>query len=504
MVASSANRRQYATILEAVVGTTPATPRMRTKLVTSDSLSIAPTFTDSNELRSDRMTSDSVMVGLDNGGASPWELHYPTPESYVDYDIRGMAFNDWTLTPVRDNDGTADSTITDIGTVANTVTVLTSAGTPNNSGAFVIGHLVRTSGFASANNNTIARVSTGGATSYVATGSGYTAEAAPPAAARVKVVGFQGASADITATATGLASTALNFTTLGLIVGMAVKIGGTAAGNRFTVNAANNARVRIIAIAANALTLDNLPAGWGVDAGTGKTISVFFGDHLINGSNIRSQTIETGDLGLASPQYIVHTGMIPATWTMAVRPKAIITGTTSYMGMGYTTAPVSGTPLDATIDAAPAQTVSPQFAGSAHVGRLTENGATVGSPNWVTAFDLSVANNITPVESIDAMGPQDLVPGEATITGTINTTFGDASILNRFFAATATNFTVALQRNSQMFVVHLPRVILTGDGAPNAGGKNQLVDVGFSFRASKDDVLTNAMLVLNRMEYVET
>ncbi|TGV23899.1 hypothetical protein EN811_31160, partial [bacterium M00.F.Ca.ET.168.01.1.1] len=90
-------------------------------------------------------------------------------------------------------------------------------------------------------------------------GSGITDEAAPAAAARMKVVGFQGSSGDITATSTGIGSTTLDFTTLGLTVGQWIKIGGIAAGEQFAT-AALNTFARITAIAANALTLDNLPA----------------------------------------------------------------------------------------------------------------------------------------------------------------------------------------------------------------------------------------------------
>ena len=76
----------------------------------------------------------------------------------------------------------------------------------------------------------------------------------------MKVVGFQAASGDITATATGLGSTSLDFTTLGLAVGQWIKIGGSATADKFAT-AALNSTARITAIAATALTLDHLPHG---------------------------------------------------------------------------------------------------------------------------------------------------------------------------------------------------------------------------------------------------
>lgn len=492
MAATSANRRQISAVLETTLGTTPASPRMRQKLATAEGLKMAPTFADSAEMRSDRMTSDSILVGFDSSGTISWELHYPYPDSVEDFDIRSAFFNNWVNTPVRDNDTVADSVITDVGTAANTLVCTTGT-------AFVVGHLVRTTGFAISANNAIMRVTTGGATSFVSTGNFAAPETVPPAAARAKVVGFQGASADITATASGLASTVLDFTTLGLAVGQWLKIGGTAAGDKFAT-AALNARVRITAIAAHAITADNLPAGWTTDAGTGKTLKVWFGDRIINGTTIVSQSIERGDLGLAVPVYQVSPGMIASQLALSIKPKAIITLTTTYMGF---TGSQSTTTLDASIDAAPAQSLFPQFAGSANIGRMSENGGLLTTPNWCIGFDVTIANNLSPAETIDAIGPQDLVGGEALVTGTFNTIFGDNTILARYLAGTPTALNCCIQKNAQMVFVTLPHVVLNSDGNANAGAKNQLINASFGFRASKDDALTNSIISFDRLEYFE-
>jgi Phage tail tube protein len=499
MVATSSNRRQMASIVEVTMGTTPATPRMRQKLFTGESLKYAPTFVDSNEIRSDRMLSDPIQVGLDSSGGVNWELHYPFPDSYADWDIRSALFNSWTNTPVRDNDGVADSQITDIQTVANTITVLTSAGTQVNSGTFATGMVIRNTGFTNSANNGVFVLTGGSATTAVTTSAGWTAEAAPPAAARVKVVGFAGGSGDITATASGLASTTLDFTTLGLAVGQWLKVGATATGNRFAT-AACNGRIRITAVAAHTITADNLPSGWTTDAGTGKTIRVWYGDRIYNGTTTVSQSLERGDLGQGVPTYIVQTGMVVNQWQMSVRPKQVITGSSAYMGM---TGSQSTTTLDASTDSAPSQSSYPQFAGSANVGRINEYGSQVSSPNWVTQFDLTIANNLAAVESIDLLGPQDQVPGECTVSGTVQTIFGDNSILTRFFNATPTSLSLVLQRNNQALFVTLPRVILDSDGNPNAGGKNQIITVSFGFKSTKDDTLTNTAISFDRLEYTE-
>src|SRR6185369_10204563 len=147
---------------------------------------------------------------------------------------------------------------------------------------------VLASGFATPANNGLFVVSSSGSTTVVFPASSFTAEASPPAAANIRVVGFQGASADLVADATSgnhLTSTALDFTTLGILPGMWAKIGGASAAFQLAT-AADNDFVRILSAVAHSLTLDRVPVGWGADSGTGKTLQVFLGDFLTNGSTL--------------------------------------------------------------------------------------------------------------------------------------------------------------------------------------------------------------------------
>ena len=75
-------------------------------------------------------------------------------------------------------------------------------------------------------------------------------EAAPPAAAAMKVVGFQFPSVDTSIVMNGslvrLQSVATNFTTLGLIAGEWIYLGGDTAGTTFATNK-GFARISVIA-----------------------------------------------------------------------------------------------------------------------------------------------------------------------------------------------------------------------------------------------------------------
>lgn len=491
---SSSNRTQLCSVIEVTPGVTPATPRMRLRRVTGEGLKWTPTFEDSAEIRPDMSNAPPIKVGEDSVGDIKFELSYPVADSPADADIQGALYNPWTNTPTFFNDGTADSVVTDAGTAANTYAVSAGGTTVK------VGHLVRATGFTNAANNQIFKAASSTATTIVGAGLTLTAETAPPGTAQLKVVGFQGASADITATATGLASTALDFTTLGLAAGQWIKIGGTATGDKFATAVLND-WARVTTIAAHALTLDNLPSGWMTDVGTGKTIKVWFGDQIKNGTTQISQTIEKGFLGQTVPTYIAQPGMCVSEYSMDWTAKKTITGSATFMGMkGAGQGP---TPLDASPDPATALTSYPVMACSANVGRIGEAGATLTAPNFVKAFTVKIGHTTTASEDIATMGAAALTGHSFDISGTLNTFFGDNTLLTKYFAGTLTSLNVRAVKNSMGIILSIPAATYNSDGSPNAGGKDQDVAISFGWKASKDEVVTNSMITFDRIPYFE-
>lgn len=483
----ASNRVQVLAVRETTAGTTPASPRMRTVRTTGESLNFAPEYVDSDEIRSDRMLGDPIKVMQASRGGINFELSYPTDESPLSEFFRSACFAAWSNTNQRDNDGTADSVITDVATVNTVLTVATGT-------AFVAGEVYKWSGFGVAGNNGNFKCTTGSATVPQFAGSGVTNEPVPPAAARVKCIGFEGASGDITATATGLASTALNFTTIpGLVAGKWIKIDSTTAAYGFAT-AANNDWARITAVAANALTLDNRPSGWSTDAGTGKTIRVYFGDQIKNGTMATSLTIEKGFLDQAVPSYIVNTGMQVNSMTVNMASKNKITGSVEFLGMGGS---ASTTPLDASPDVA---TTGLVMAANANVGRLGIDGSQLTSPNWAKSLELTISNNLRAIEAVDSTAPVQVNPGECQVTGKISTYFGSLAELTKFYNSTATAVNARVAKNSQAIIFQVPRATYRGGGNPVAGGKNQDVALDLDLQASYDST-TGAHICVDRLEF---
>jgi hypothetical protein len=492
---TSSNSTRITQVRETTPGTTPTTPRMRRVRFTQESLKFNPEYVDSDEIRDDRMIGDPIKIFQGSSGSVNFELSYPNDESPASDWYRSAFWSAWNNTPQRDNDGTADSVITAITGTTDVVTVTTGAAIPTRA-------LARMTGNATAANNGVFLCTTGSATVPAFVGAGFVTEAAPPAASRLKVVGFQGASGDITATADGLASTALDFTTMNLVVGQWIKVGGTldASTFAFLVTAGAAARagafMRVTAIAAGALTCDNLPSGWTTDAGTGKTIKVWFGDYIRNGSLQTAVTIEKGFMGQSVPTYIVNTGMVVNTMEHSISNKQKITGVVNFTGMG-------GGQSTTTLDAAPdAATLGQVMAAHANVGRLAEAGSKLTSPNWGRELTFQINNNNRTVDPIDETSSAAIREGEFSVSGKINTYFGSNSLLAKFYDGTQTSLNARVAKNSQALIFQFPRVTLRGDGSPVVGGKNSDVMASFDWTASMDTTL-NCHMQMDRLEYYE-
>lgn len=166
---------------------------------------------------------------------------------------------------------------------------------------FLANSLVMASNFGTAANNGLKKV-TGFSTNgtHVEVSDTLVGEGSAPATADLITVGYQFATGTLDVTTSGgaypkltRASGAFDFTTLGLIPGELVFIGGDAAGEKFT-NSANNGFARVKSVAATYIELDKTSATMVNETGTGKTIQLFTGRVIKNeqGTLIKRRTYQ--------------------------------------------------------------------------------------------------------------------------------------------------------------------------------------------------------------------
>jgi len=143
------------------------------------------------------------------------------------------------------------------------------------------GYILAASGFTNAANNGIKTVVSATAATVVVN-EVLTTEAAPPAGAKLSVVGFQFPSADLAFAMTGnipsIVATATDLTTLGLTIGEWLFIGGDTSVTRFANNVGYG---RIASINATAIVFDDVTFTGQTEAGTGKTIQLFLAGTVI-------------------------------------------------------------------------------------------------------------------------------------------------------------------------------------------------------------------------------
>lgn len=196
--------------------------------------------------------------------------------------LQGFMFADMREKKTTAPNNGAGQAVTAVAAASKTYTTAAGGGT-----GFAAGHLVVAEGFTNAANNGLKTVASATGTTVVVA-EVLVDEAAPPAGALLSVIGYQGAAGTLSIALNGslvrLVSTAgVNFTTLGLIPGEWIFIGGDATVNGFDDN---GGFARISTVAAGYLEFDKVdwPSPTAEVGGT-KLVNLYFGTVLKNESD---------------------------------------------------------------------------------------------------------------------------------------------------------------------------------------------------------------------------
>lgn len=464
---ASGNRVKHAKIRETAFGVIPTSPAFFDLRVTSSTLQPGIDSVVSQELRTDRQIPDQTTTAIKASGDLSFELSFNAMDGLFEEVLQGT----WSNKPniVNTGAGTPISALS-----ATTLTVGSGLGTP-----FYDGAVVQLSGFAAAANNTIGFVTAQSSTTIVCGGSTFTVDASPQAGATVRIVGAQIASGDLVATSSGLTATAADFTTLGLSVGDWIKLGSNVSADSFAT-AANNAFVRVTQIAAHAISLDNLPAGWAADSGTGKAVIIWFGDTVINGVNLITSTIERTYTDQGTPTYEYYTGSVTSKMSLSLSASQIITGSASFVSQSaqYPTTRASG----ASDIAAPTY---PVLNATSNFGGIDFAGAALLGPNYIMEATVDFDNSVTPAMAVGSLGAVAMINGDFNVTGTLNAYFGSNAMITYLLGnqATALNFRIGDTLNAQeTYIIDLPQVKLTSTQI-NDVSKNKAVMQSIGYRA---------------------
>jgi hypothetical protein len=246
-----------------------------------------------------------------------------------------------------------------------------------------------------------------------------------------------------------LTATTIDFTTLGLVPGEWIFIGGDLAAEAFTnvdanSNSVNNGWARINTIAASALTFDKTDFVMTTEASTTETIRLYFGRVLKNEADPALQfrrtyqlerTLGTPDATLPNEiqaEYIE--GAAPSELAMTFNTADKVTFDASFIGTDVST--VDG-PTALKAGSRPALVSSDAFNTSNDVSRLklaildrTAGSAPTALFAFVTDFSINVNNNLSPNKAISVLGAFDVTAGQFNVEGSMTAFFADVTAVS--------------------------------------------------------------------------
>ena len=340
--------------------------------------------------------------------------------------------------------------------------------------------LVLAEGFTNAANNGLKVVVSAIATKLIVVET-LVDEAAAPTDAKITRVGLEGAATDMDIENTGtafptLTSGALDFETLGLIVGEWIRIGGDATVNKF-VTAANNGFARIRTITTSVLTFDKTENTMVTEIGTDLEIHLFFGDVLKNerAADIvrRSYALERtlgepDDTDGLVQSEVLH-GAIANDLTLNMSTADLITADLTFIATEYETrsAATGVTPgtRQTLVEADAFNTTSNVV--RTHLAIVSDTDADA-APLFAFAeeFTININNNASPNKAIGTLGAFEVTAGMFTVTGSLTVYFVDVEASDAVINNSDVTFDVHNVLQNKGITIDLPLIAL-GDARVN-------------------------------------
>jgi hypothetical protein len=290
-------------------------------------------------------------------------------------------------------------------------------------------------------------------------------------------VGRQAASGDLVLTVAGglatLASTLLDFTTLGLTPGEWIFIGGDTAPMQFAT-AGNNGFKRVRTIATNALVLDQSDTVMSSDAGTGKTVQLFFGTVLKNevGALIKRRTYhlerqlgapDTDDLSEIQAEYLI--GQVASELEMTVGTADKIMMNMDFVGLiNQVRTGAENIKAGTRIPLVEAD----MFNTSSDIAsmRLAIIDPASNSPTpffaYVTEINFTINNNVTVNKAVGVLGGFDVTVGNFDVSAEATAYFADVAAIDGVKLNPDVQFYMAVAAANTGFLLDMPLVSLGG------------------------------------------
>lgn len=342
------------------------------------------------------------------------------------------------------------------------------------SGAIAAGTLLWARGFSTAANNGLKVVAAASTTTQTNISGSSLVNETPTAVsgARVEVAGVRAAISDLVLTVTSgsgtIASTVLDFTTLGLTVGQFIHIGGLTSANWFGTT--NRGYARVTAIAANLLSFDKADSTLATDAGTGDTVDLLFGSFLRNvpvgHADYRELSVqfEVSYPGLGNPsgtRYEYSLGNYANTFALNLPLTEKATATINFVSTN-TEVPTNTQKTNASTPVAPVATGA--IGTAKGIGRLRLAQDATGLTTCFTSLTLTLNNQVSPDKCLGTLGAVFQNFGLFQVDIEAEAIFTDETVVSAIRNNTTLTLDALLINDDGAFLFDIPSMTL-GDGS---------------------------------------
>lgn len=176
-------------------------------------------------------------------------------------------------------------------------------------------------------------------------------------------------------------------------------------------------------------------------------------DTITTGTTMKSFTLQKEFSDIS--EYHVFPGCVVNTWSLNVTPSGIITSTFNVIGETMETSQASWA------GSASAKSANSPF--DSFTGTLSEGG---GVNALVTGIDMTISNNIAPLQVIGNRYNVGLVDGRANITGTMTAYFANSTLLDKFINETESSLSFVLGDGTNTMTFSMPRIKYSGGDVP--------------------------------------
>ncbi len=340
----------------------------------------------------------------------------------------------------------------------------------------VSGDLILAQGFGVTANNGVKTVNGASSGTAISVSNSLTDEASPPAAAQLDLVGHEFASGDITLALNGgllqMVSAAFTMTSLPLIPGEWVFLGGDAAAEYFT---GKRGFARVKRVTATFVEFDKTTFTTGVEAsGAGKTIRIFYGSVIRNEpdpANIVRQTYQLErTLGLdgSGTMSEVLVGAVANELSLNVAQADKMTVDLSFIAInneqrdGATGVKAGTRP---TLVASDAYNTSSDFS-RIKLSLVEDDADILPLFAYATELSLTVNNNASPNKAIGVLGAFDVSIGTFEVGGSVTAYFSSIEGVEAVRENANLTLDMILAKANKGILFDIPLLAL-GDGRPN-------------------------------------